>query len=536
MDDDARGEVTVGRARVRRTWAGAALAACAFAVSLGSAAPQKQAKPTKPAPARLPTPSPTPRLAIRVEIEQEGRAVPIADHRAVLERAPFDIVLTLAAGESVALRASSGADVFEDARRGLSLGRTFNPAQSGAEEAGNPDRDLWVDVPVQHALSYDPKSADHRFNEVVPRGGLYRCRRSVAQLGIKNPVAVESYASPSLYLVFLAGPPSQKYVTTLETAREFLMLVFEDATADLPPPTPPSKQGPMESLLAFVFAKDLAAVKAYLPEAVRAQASQRSPVEQQMFYEALRFAESTRARGGRVERGGKASKPEIRFEISDSLAGRAVCDQEHIEGDRASIQCKVRSDRTKEDKPFRVRMIAQQGRWRLGGLEDGAGSENVWSHFEDGQIVARLEAMRRRGNESGTIMDLRSLISAEMYVTSVNGGFFLPPQCLEALEGCIPGYTGPPAVEPPFPWVTPRYGYRLTFKAGPRPSIQDLKKATASASSVYSFAFVAVPEAYGKSGARGFCGDATGVICQTQDGSAPAVRDGVCAQPCSLLQ
>jgi hypothetical protein len=313
------------------------------------------------------------------------------------------------------------------------------------------------------------------------------------------------------------------------------MLTFDDATADVQPPGLPSKQGPMESLLALVFAKDVATVKAYLPEGLKAQAARRSPVEQQLFFEGLRFAENARVQGGRIERRGKPNKPEIRLD-SDRLSGKVVCDKERIAGDRADIECKGRASTSKEDRPFRVRMVAQQGRWRVSGFEVVGAGEGTWSQLEDGQIFERLDASQRQANESRAIMDLRSLISAQAYVTSINGGFYLSPECLEALEACVSGYAGPPAMEPPFSWVIPRNGYRFTFKAGSRPSSQELRKAKASASSLASFALVAVPEMPGKSGTRGFCGDASGVICETPDGSPPAVRNGSCVLPCSVLR
>ncbi len=524
------------------TWTSLALVLAAVVTGQAWADPsQKPAKPAKAAAARTPTPLPAPRPAIRVEIEQEGRALPVADHRVVLKLAPFDILLTLAPGDSVELRASSRSPLFQTARSGRDLGGTFVPSQTSAEGQGNPDRTLFIDSAfVQHSFSYDPKDPFHKFNEVVPKGGLFRCRRSVARLGIDDPVTVEAYPAPSLYLVFLAGKPSKDYKRTIESGREYLMLTFEDATADLPPPRRPAKQRPMDALVAFAFAKDVATLKAYLPDGLTSQASRiGGPVDQQIFFEDTRLAETLRSQGWRVEQRGKASKPELRMEAEGKPTSKAVCEKERIQGEEATIECKIYPDGSKEARSLLVRMILQKGSWRLGGIEGagpGPATPSPWARLDDGEAFERLLTDRRKANESGAIGDLRTLISAQSYVSSTNGGFYLPPECLDALETCIAGYTGPPASAYPFPWALPRNGYRWTFRAGPRPSSQEIKKAKASASSLRSYAVVLVPEAPGKSGTRAFCGDDSVAICVTEDGSAPAVRNGACVKPCNELK
>jgi hypothetical protein len=66
----------------------------------------------------------------------------------------------------------------------------------------------------------------------------------------------------------------------------------------------------------------------------------------------------------------------------------------------------------------------------------------------------------------------------------------------------------------------------------------DLKRehAEASEGTLKSFAIVAVPVAPSKTGNRGFCGDSTGRICTTSDGSAPPVQDGLCPSGCMELE
>jgi hypothetical protein len=47
---------------------------------------------------------------------------------------------------------------------------------------------------------------------------------------------------------------------------------------------------------------------------------------------------------------------------------------------------------------------------------------------------------------------------------------------------------------------------------------------------------VAVPVQQGQSGVRAFCGDASGRLCYTVDGSAPEVVGGVCPENCPDLR
>ena len=499
--------------------------------------PKPRAAKLKVAP--TPSPSPTPRAAFRVEIEQGGRLLALDDHRVVLQRAPFDIVLTLAGGEFVALRASSNTSLFEKAYHGSPLGLAFIPSQTGAEAAGNPDKDLWVDATnTQHGLAYDPKEPYHRFNEVVPKGGLYRCRRSVARFGLGDGVPMESYTAPSLYLVFLSGSSSKDYMQTLEERRDFVMLTFEDATADLPPPKVPAKQGPTEAILALVFAKDVATAKAYLPEVLKSQVARRSAVEQQMFYENFRMAEVLRADGARVDQRGKKNKPVVQLESPPRRPLEVGLEKERIKGDEAILEGKVREG--KESAPLEVRMVREDGRWRFAGVQNARVEKGplgvAWSRLDDPGFFDKLDAHRRGANESAAIGDLRTFISAQAYVSSANGGFYLPPACLEALATCIPGYPGPPAMRPPYPWTAPRYGYRWTFHSGPPPKSPDSKKAKASSASVQGYALVGVPDGKDRAGYRSFCGDDSGQICVTTEGPPPAVRNGQCATPCTKLE
>jgi len=168
-----------------------------------------------------------------------------------------------------------------------------------------------------------------------------------------------------------------------------------------------------------------------------------------------------------------------------------------------------------------------------------------------------VDAMRSRvsSNESAAIGDIRTVIAGQATYSSANGTPIVEGQpnfeggleCLAGREACIPGYTGAPVLGRPFLDVPSRRGYTFTLHAGPAISPGALKKAGASTSTVHDFAYVGVPDRpeskypdgivacltgrRNSTGKRGFCGDGTGVICYTNDGSAPPVTSGRC-EPC----
>ena len=147
--------------------------------------------------------------------------------------------------------------------------------------------------------------------------------------------------------------------------------------------------------------------------------------------------------------------------------------------------------------------------------------------------IPSLLRARVSANEAGTIGDIRSIVSAEAAYSTANGGFYDTPECLGAPAGCIPGYAGPTFLDTSLAASTTRYGYNRTFHPGPE--AQD-RKATMSSSSLQTFAYVAVPITPGQTGIRAFCGDSSGQVCYTNDGSAPAVTQGQCAASCNPIR
>ena len=90
-------------------------------------------------------------------------------------------------------------------------------------------------------------------------------------------------------------------------------------------------------------------------------------------------------------------------------------------------------------------------------------------------------------------------------------------------------------LDPTYAWLEPRLGYSRAFHPGPKADPAAISRAGASPSSLRAFAFTATPVTPGVSGGRAFCGDSTGRMCMTKNGSPPPVKDGRC-EPCQKIQ
>lgn len=150
----------------------------------------------------------------------------------------------------------------------------------------------------------------------------------------------------------------------------------------------------------------------------------------------------------------------------------------------------------------------------------------------------RPDAEALKARERMVILDLRTLITAARQYAAANGGFVDELRCLGEPWSCIPKHPedAPSFIDPTYDYLRLRLGYLRQFHAGPKPTEEEIRRARASPSSLRSFAYTAVPEKPGESGVRGFCGDSSGRMCFTADGSLPAVKEGFCAASCPALK
>jgi hypothetical protein len=141
-------------------------------------------------------------------------------------------------------------------------------------------------------------------------------------------------------------------------------------------------------------------------------------------------------------------------------------------------------------------------------------------------------------NESSTIGDVRTVISAQAACQAANGGFYEGRfACLGSPADCIPDYprNGPAFLRGEVAALTPRSGYVREFHPGPAAAS---RPPFTSASSVVAWAYTAVPVQQGETGVKSYCGDASGVVVLCDDGRRPPVRDGACvvsADECRIL-
>jgi type II secretory pathway pseudopilin PulG len=141
-------------------------------------------------------------------------------------------------------------------------------------------------------------------------------------------------------------------------------------------------------------------------------------------------------------------------------------------------------------------------------------------------IPALLRA-RLSANESATIGDIRTFISAEAAYHSVNAGFYdSNPVCLTDPNSCIATYSpsGPNFIDSQLASLSTKSGYsRAMGSNGGAPASTP---PGASSSSTNAVVFVATPATQDKTGVRGFAGDTAGIICTCGTGCTPPNADG----------
>jgi prepilin-type N-terminal cleavage/methylation domain-containing protein len=141
-------------------------------------------------------------------------------------------------------------------------------------------------------------------------------------------------------------------------------------------------------------------------------------------------------------------------------------------------------------------------------------------------IPALLRA-RLSANESATIGDIRTFISAEAAYHGANAGFYdSDPVCLTNPSSCIPTYSssGPNFIDSQLASLATKSGYtRAMGSDGGAPATVP---PGASPSSTSAVVFVATPSTQDKTGVRGFAGDTTGVICSCGNGCVPPNANG----------
>jgi len=140
--------------------------------------------------------------------------------------------------------------------------------------------------------------------------------------------------------------------------------------------------------------------------------------------------------------------------------------------------------------------------------------------------IPSLLRARVASNESATIGDVRTVVSAQAAYQSANGGYFDKNwTCLAQNGGCVPGVptTAPTFLDSQIASLLPKSGYARSVPSTGTFTITDV---TVSPSSTLAFVYAAVPQVAGQTGVRGFAGDGGGIICYSVDGTLPANANG----------
>jgi prepilin-type N-terminal cleavage/methylation domain-containing protein len=135
--------------------------------------------------------------------------------------------------------------------------------------------------------------------------------------------------------------------------------------------------------------------------------------------------------------------------------------------------------------------------------------------------LTSLMNARVAANESATLGDIRTIISAQTAYRSANAGFYdANLSCLTEPSSafCIPSY---PFIAPTFldsllASQQAKAGYNRSF--GPGPFLAP-PPATASATSTTRYRYDATPISVGQTGVRGFAADHNGRLCVTTNGT-----------------
>jgi hypothetical protein len=220
---------------------------------------------------------------------------------------------------------------------------------------------------------------------------------------------------------------------------------------------------------------------------------------------------------------------ELAGEMADAAAAKNLADM--IQGGLALARMQLAQDPEMQKVPGAQQMLdgvevkAEGARLTLSA--PGAGGGAGLAGMVAGIAVPSLLRARVSANESATIGDLRTVISAQAAYQSASGGFYGEMACLAEPKLCLSGYAGPVFLNPELATAKEKSGYRRVFHAGPPGQ---------APGSVTAYAYTASPLQQGQTGVRSFCGDASGLICFDPNGAEIFPERGACPSTCTPLR
>jgi len=143
--------------------------------------------------------------------------------------------------------------------------------------------------------------------------------------------------------------------------------------------------------------------------------------------------------------------------------------------------------------------------------------------------IPSLLRARVSANESATIGDIRTVISAEAAYHAAAGGYYATLTCLlvPTGPGCIPSYpaSGPTFIDSLIASMAPKSGYART-----------MDQSAVVPRGLSCYVYHASPLSIGQTGVRGLAGDCSGRVCTTPDGTPVPSAAGIMLPGCNSLQ
>jgi type IV pilus assembly protein PilA len=149
--------------------------------------------------------------------------------------------------------------------------------------------------------------------------------------------------------------------------------------------------------------------------------------------------------------------------------------------------------------------------------------------------IPSLLRARVSANESATVGDIRTLISAEAAYHASTGGYYGTPECLGGPWTCIISYptTGPTFLDSQMAQSTmSKSGYNRAFTNPPPTFPPQLNPAVGG---LGCYLYEALPATQNQTGVRALGGDCSAVICYTPNG-APFGTVGILPSNCQPIQ
>jgi hypothetical protein len=203
--------------------------------------------------------------------------------------------------------------------------------------------------------------------------------------------------------------------------------------------------------------------------------------------------------------------PSVAFKLSGEMADEAAAKQlaEQITGLKA-MAAMFAAEKPDVQQAAQALSVTQTGKTVALAL-------TLTPAMLEGMQKSLLEA-RVSANESATIGDTRSIISAQMAYSASFEGRYGELTCLAEPKSCHSAYDGPYFVDAELAKATEKSGYKRSFKlAGD------------------SFAYASAPITPATTGKRSFCGDASGMLCQNADGAPFDISSGRCPEGCTPI-